>query len=73
MDSRILGSSLTFSAQGGSGKEKKLSAEKIGRPKRGRGGRGVCGDTATPERSAEHSEAVSSGYAFWICVSDLAK
>jgi hypothetical protein len=33
--SNFKGSSLTFSAQGGRGKEKKLSAEKIGRPSEG--------------------------------------
>ena len=37
--------------------------------KEGVGGR----NSATPERSAERSEAVMSDFAFWICVSDLAK
>ena len=37
--------------------------------KEGVGGR----NSATPERSAERSEAVMSDFAFWICVSGLAK
>jgi len=49
--SNIKGSSLTFSAQGGRGKEKilTLSAEKIGRPSEG-AAEGGCGEnSAVPE------------------------
>ena len=44
------GSSLTFSAQGGRGKEKILkSAEKIGRPSEGAAEGGCGGNSAAPE------------------------
>ena len=45
----IKGSSLTFSAQGGRGKEKKLSAEKFGRPSEGAAEGGCGGNSAAPE------------------------
>ena len=47
----IKGSSLTFSAQGGRGKEKNLSAEKIGRPSEGAAEGGCGGNSAAPERN----------------------
>jgi len=47
----ILGSSLIFSAQGGRGKEKNLSAEKIGRPSEGAAEGGCGGNSAAPERN----------------------
>ena len=50
MNTRILGSSLTFSAQGGRGKEKILKpAEKIGRPSEGAAEGGCGGNSAAPE------------------------
>ena len=50
MNTRILGSSLTFSAQGGRGKEKILKpAEKIGRPSEGAAEGGCGGNSASPE------------------------
>jgi len=52
MDLIILGSSLTFSAQGGRGKEKNLPAEKIGSPSEGAAEGGCGGNSAAPERSA---------------------
>ena len=70
----ILVSFLTFSAQGGWGKEKKIAAKKIASPSED-AAEGGCGgrNSASPERSAEQSEAVRSGFASWLCVSDLAK
>jgi len=45
-----LGSSLTFSAQGGRGKEKKLSAKNSVRPSEGAAEGGCGGNSAAPER-----------------------
>ena len=45
-----LGSSLTFSAQGGRGKEKKLSAEKSGSPSEGAAEGGCGGNSAGAKR-----------------------
>jgi len=45
----LQGSSLTFSAQGGRGKEKNLSAEKFSRPSEGAAEGGCGGNSAAPE------------------------
>ena len=84
---KSLGSSLSLPANGlgGSSATSSLvanfalqntaskSAEKKNRPSEGVAEGGFGGNSATPERSAERSEAVMSDFAFWICVSDLAK
>ena len=47
--SNLKGSSLTFSAQGGRGKEKNLAVEKFGRPSEGAAEGGCGGNSAAPE------------------------
>ena len=51
MSSRILGSSLNFSAQGGRGKEKNLFAKNPVRPSEGAAEGGCGGNSAAPERN----------------------
>ena len=50
-----------------------IVAKKFSRPSEGGAEGGCGGNSAAPERSAERSEAAMSGFAFWICVSDLAE
>ena len=66
----ILGSSLTFSAQGGRGKEKYIVANKnFASPSEGAAEGGCGGNSAAPERSAERSEAGQCRFRFLdLCI-----